>query len=187
MKNGFSTYQIACKAGVPQPFKAVGTQFRVLEGEGLEITAYAKTESLGTLRQMQVGRGIAGLVEEFTSLSVLSDSDQTVLIAVSFGNVFDDTKANAAETAGNLVELGAVTCVQAVSTQIAAGNANRKELLVLNTGTVPIYLRSDNTAAVSAVLINPGDFITLEAANTIYAYNPAPATNGEVTVSEVSS
>lgn len=186
MQNGFSTYSFTVKAGVPQNFKATGTQFRVLEGEGLEITLYAKTESLGTLRQMQVGRGIMGLSEPFTSMTFVSDSDQTVLIAVSFGNVFDDTKANAAETAGSLAELSDVALPDAATTQIAAANSNRSELIVYNSGSADVYLRSDTATAVSALFLQAGASAVISASNTIYAYNNAGVA-GSVSVSEVSS
>ncbi|OUV96699.1 MAG: hypothetical protein CBD02_04590 [Candidatus Pelagibacter sp. TMED142] len=185
MGQGYDTARIALAAGEARRVNMTGTEWRILSGEGLEVKAYAGNESLGVFKGAQAGRGVRGNAQ-FDVLQITSASNQTIEVAVSFGQVIDDTVSSSANTAQELSELPPVVCTAGSSVQIAAANANRSSLIVLNTGSVPLYLRSDNATAVSALLINPGDFTQIEVSNTIYAYN-ATGADGGVSVSEIGS
>jgi len=71
------------------------------------------------------------------------------------------------------------------TTLLLAANTKRAEALLVNTGTVDLWIKGGAGVAKTGLFLVAGQSLTLTTTATIYAYNPDAATAGEVAVAEL--
>ncbi len=71
------------------------------------------------------------------------------------------------------------------TTLIMAANAKRNEAILVNTGTVDLWIKGSNAVSKTGVFLAAGQNVILGTTAALYAYNPDAAAAGEVAASEL--
>lgn len=186
---GADTLRIALQAGVTRQLTAQGQTLTIFEGAAMDVTVKAKATDLGKF--VGIERGVTlDFGEAFDRLEITSAVDQTAVLITSFGEVKDrrfslpSAGLPVFEAGGDLGELPSAAVGAGASVQIAGQNITRRSLLVRNSGLVPLFLRSDAATAASALELSPGNTLSLDVSNAVYAYN-STGSAGAVEVQEI--
>jgi hypothetical protein len=179
MKQGMMTKRVTLPAGLWTEVPAHGEDFCLTECAGpIDVEFFGMDrESLGIGEGLEVGDA-GGPGAPFRFVSIYSATEQAVRFISS-------TKGwRVARLAGNvsavivsptiLTELAGVAVGAGLSVQIAAADENRQEIVIANpdTHTGKIYLRSNNTAAPSALFLYPGEKGVFKLSDAVFCYNP---------------
>ena len=178
-------YTLNLAAGIQVEIAAVGNYFRVIDAisdvwVGVDGGPLAK-------RSQGIGEEVYG---GFEKISVLSDTDQSVVIAVTNGRIDDGRLSITApvkqDVGDTLTTFADVALAAGATTQIVAANPARREVMISNLASNSQTIRVGNasTSASQGLELAPGAAIILSTTAAVYGYNPGSSAQS-VAVMEV--
>lgn len=177
MRKPFRTYPLQLQAGQEIQFGAEGTFYAVAEAESPFTITFDESNRISGAEKGTGGE----FPEVFSNVKVKSPTAQTVVLVLGYGRYHDNrstgnfTINTTIEPANKITPLAEVTVPAGGSAQLAAADANRKELRVGIKADQPggVYLGDASVGALTpGGFIEEGgtDYLTTESA--VYAYNP---------------
>lgn len=175
MKQNFRTYPLALSAGQEIQFSVAGDFYAIVEATSPVTITFDESNRITNAEQGTGGR----FPKPYENVKVKSPVAQTVVIVLGFGE-FWDSRASAnvtvnatVEPANSITELAEVSVPAGGSAQLAAADANRKELRVgvQSSAANGVYIGSATIGAGQGGYVEEGgvEYITSESA--VYAYN----------------
>ena len=172
------TITVALVANQPLTLTLTGTYLRCLDSAAaFTVELGGREKSFGGQIPFSEGRWIrenAG----FETVRLVSDSNQSVTLLAIFGDYGDDSliistdvSVNTKPSALTMVTGAAVTALAGVATLLANASTGRRYLGVFNEGPEVLYIRENNTAAKSPLVVSPGGFLPVPLSSAVYAYN----------------
>lgn len=169
------------------PWKTRAGNYLRLISASLPVTVRFLSKGNEIGKWENVTSGTAGYVEDeagnkrsFDTAELTTSADQTLKVAVGFGSV-ELTATNVLITQPTVIDTVAdVALGAATPTQVLAADSTRRAALISNlSGNASLIRVGDsNTAAARGAEVAPGQTITIEGTEAIWAYSPTAESVG---------
>lgn len=170
-KTNFRTYTIGLTANQEYPLNVSGDFYRVLENTGQFTITFDESNRF---TDQEAGMG-AKFVDDYSRLTLLSPTTQTVVVVLGFGE-FEDARASVNATINTTIspsdtlDNDSDITIGSTATLIKAADASTKEVLihVPSDAANSIRIGSATVTATSGIEIEPGATIAIACEAALY-------------------